>query len=119
MSKLNTEKIFAYGLEGKDDLNEFAKGILFLTNLRSQEENTIIDIKTFSDNSVEVFAYESEKLEELFGHYFKSIDVKEEVVMLKLGTEYTDYPAHVHKWIDEKEDNGVEYYIDCVRNHLR
>lgn len=117
---METTKIYSYQLEGHEDLERFAKGVLFLVNQRSSQKDTVIEFKTFDgSNMVELFAHKQGEHDEEFDrslkHHFKNIISKEEADLLLVG-DYEDYTDKVRKKIDELQNNENEYLIQAYPN---
>ncbi|MDT0193716.1 hypothetical protein [Exiguobacterium sp. BG5(2022)] len=112
---MEATKIYSYQLKGHENLEEFAKGILFLVNQRSSVENTVIEFRTFDGSDmVELFAHKQgdydTEFDRVLKHHFKEIVSKEEATLLMVG-EYEDYTKTVHQKIDELQSDDGEYII--------
>ncbi|TCI25300.1 hypothetical protein EVJ32_10905 [Exiguobacterium sp. SH5S4] len=117
---METTKIFSYQLQGHEKSEDFAKGILFLVNQRSNVENTVIEFRTFDGSDmVELYAHKQgdydAEFDRVLKHHFKQIVSKEEATLLMVG-EYEDYTKTVHRKIDELQNNDGEYIIVAYQN---
>lgn len=112
------EKIkgYRYEIEGFSDLNEFAKGILALANLKSSNQG-IIDFRTTQEsNKVVVIATEDNEsyLESYMGKVVNKTEIEVYIV------EYDDLSKENQKILNDLEDRYYEgedvepgYYIAC------
>jgi len=77
-------KGFEYLVEGNEEINSFAKGILALVNVRSSREGIIHDFNTLEGtNKVRVVAYE--EIEDYLTHHVGEILRKDEIEIVKIG----------------------------------
>lgn len=114
---MKTVEGFKYRAEGKEDLNEFAKGILILTNAMSSRKDTVIDIKT-QDGTNDVIIHSLIDIDDVLNAHFKSILSKDKIEVLQL--DYDDLTGKTQGWITRQEESDQElaqdYFLSLPTN---
>lgn len=107
-------KVFDYTIKGFEDLDKFAKGILALTNIKSNRRQVIADFRTFEDTwQVEVITYQEmdSYLESMVGEIIE----KEEYYLLEI--DYNDLNREAKKVAEQLEiekpfEHKIIYFED-------
>lgn len=103
------KKGIKYIVDGHKDLNDFALGILALTNIKSQYEDVIVDIKTFYDSNqvyVTCYANSGYNIESYIEAHMGSIVGKDEVIITSVWNE--DFKNSVDEELTRLEDDYFE-----------
>lgn len=106
---MQVEKGYRYRVNGPSDLNEFALGILALTNSKSQYPKTIIDIHTFNDSNVvaiTVYAESEYKLDKYIESKLGKIFHTEEIEIITIGDE--EFNKEAKKEVEKISNNYLE-----------
>jgi hypothetical protein len=109
------EKIVGYNytIDGFEDLDKFAKGILALVNIKSNRRKVIADFRTFEDTwIVEVITYD--EMDDYLESYVGKISDKEKQIICEF--DYNDLERSSKKVIEnleiEKPHNHTVIYFE-------
>jgi hypothetical protein len=106
--KLNKVKGFCYTIQGHDDIDKFAKGILALTNLKSSTDNKIFDIKTYENTNI-VAVVTADEIDDYIREHMGDISDKEEITIL--FADIDDLNGKSQQTIFDMENNSSEYFF--------
>lgn len=104
-------KGYKYTLEGHEDLNEFAKGILFMVNAQSSRKDTIINVQTLDGTNI-VIVDSLMEIDSEVDAYFKEVRSKEIIDILQL--DFDDLNKKSQGWIQKQEASDDELAQDYV-----
>jgi hypothetical protein len=117
-SQLKRESLFMeikkgieYTMVGHEDVVEFAKGILAVTNAKSSRKDTILNVRTLDGSNV-VVIHSLIEIDGFLEAHFKEIREKKTIDIAHL--EYDDLNAPAQQWIEaqgESEEEGAQDYF--------
>lgn len=102
-----------YRVNGHEDSNLFANGILVLTNVKSSRKNVVLDIKTFensNDVDVTVYADSGYDMKSFIRAWLGEVEREEEIEIVSLDG--NDIFPNVSNKIEDMTNN----YFDNVGN---
>lgn len=108
---METVKGYKYTLEGHEDLDKFAKGILFMVNAQSSRKGTIVNVQTLDGSNIVVVDSLIEIDSEVEA-YFKEVRSKEIIDILQL--DFDDLNKKAQGWIQKQEASDEETAQDYV-----
>jgi ACT domain-containing protein len=101
-----------YLLEVEGGLDQYAKAVLHLTNIKSTYKNTVLDIKTLAGTD-RICVVSFEKIDGILEQYGQIID-KDDVHVLTIEAE--DLPAEAHEFADHHEEEMNDYFLHYTFN---
>lgn len=114
---MNTVKGYKYTLQGHEDINEFARGILVMTNAMSSRKDTVIGIETL-DGTNKVIVHSLIEIDLEVEAHFNKVISKEVIDVLQLDID--DLSQKPQKWIDKQGTSEVElaqdYFVTLPSN---
>ncbi len=107
---MESVKGIKYRVKGHEDTNEFASGILALTNVKSSRSNVVLDIKTYensNDVDVTVYADSGYDMKGFIKAWLGEIEREEEIEIALLDS--NDITSETYDIIQE--------FVDDYYNH--
>ena len=109
---METVKGYKYTLEGHDDLDKFARGILAMTNAMSSRNDTVIGINTLEGTNTVVIQSLIE-IDSEVENFFKEVISKEKIDVLRLDS--VDLSDKAQHWLDVQEvsdeESAQDYFV--------
>lgn len=106
---MEIEKGFSFLIKGHEDVNEFAKGVLALVNLKSNKMG-VYDFRTYPESNEITVITEEDVNEKYLESYVGKIVSKTSIEILVIDSE--DVKNEVQKEVDKRIDNEVDYHLE-------
>jgi hypothetical protein len=126
MLRMEKANLIDLRIKGNEDLMEFAKGILVLTNLKSSVKETVLDIQTFEGSDlIAVTVYEDWYNDNRGKSYLESYvgEITHETKQVLFGIEYDDIKPEImkeadeqcDKWLDDEDEQEREPFLYLMK----